>query len=163
MSGAPTPDRPTADRPAANAPWWSSDGAGVDPDEDPLAAHLAARGLHAVDDDADRTSTDDPDPSPDADGPATGPDDATSPHPPGICGVCPICRGHALVQERHPEVAGHLADAARSLSRARATFAALVVAGPAPGPTRPGRADRADRADDGFRPITLDDEEGAAR
>ena len=76
---------------------------------------------------------------------------------PGICGVCPICRGHALVQARHPEVAAHLADAARSLSRALATFADLVEAEPAATP------DPDDRATDTFRPIVLDDEEGEAR
>lgn len=142
------------------APWWSSDGAGVDPDQDPLAAHLAARNLHAVGDETngDETTEDEA-----GDG-AVGDDEVRDegavgdqPHPPGICGVCPICRGHALVQARHPEVAAHLADAARSLSRALATFADLVETEPAATPAPD------DRATDTFRPIVLDDEEGEAR
>ncbi|MBY5164295.1 hypothetical protein [Salsipaludibacter albus] len=159
----PSPDQQRDDPiDRSGAPWWSSDGAGVDPDQDPLAAHLAARNLHAVGDETDDEVGGDVgggDVGGDVGGDETNDEGAVGDeaHPPGICGVCPICRGHALVQARHPEVAAHLADAARSLSCALATFADLVEAEPAATP------DPDDRSTDTFRPIVLDDEEGEAR
>lgn len=182
------PRRRSDDTPA----WWSSDASGVDPDEDPLAAHLAARGLRAVEEPDDPSSgphdpddlSDPPDSNDSEDGGAgsgasaragdpPGEETVGGDHPPGICGVCPICRGHALLRERHPEVADHLADAARSLSAALASFADLVEAEPRrdhPGAdhSRAGRpaADHsraARRRPDDFRPITLDDDEDGTR
>lgn len=155
------PNRP--DDPAAPW-WWSADDRG-DPSEDPLVAHLAARGLHVVDDPDQSSGTDspeDPDPGP-GHGPSDtgfGDDETGSAHPPGICGVCPICRGHAVLQERHPEVAAHLADAARSLSAALATFADVVESETRPSP--PGGS-RRESERDRFRRIVLDDEEGEGR
>lgn len=142
----------------ASAPWWSSDDERLDPDQDPLAAHLAARGLTGTDDPGEDEAG-----SGDRDGDRE--DDAAgahNPHQPGICGVCPICRGHAVLQERHPEIAGHLADAARSLSLALARFAEVVdtgAAGDAGAAPEPGDAARPDA----FRPIMLDDDEGDVR
>lgn len=104
------------------APWWASaDADALADDEDPLARHLAARargngrGPH-VDgaDGRDGTTDDDPDESA---GAADRPvDDDTHDR----CGYefCPLCRGLDSLRRTHPEVATHLAEAARHLSLA---------------------------------------------
>ncbi len=152
----------------AATPWWSSgDTDDLDHDQDPLDAHVAARGLDAVPDTeesgertGDRTGDGTGDGRGDrtTDAGETGGDDPTadgSEHA-AICGVCPICRGHAALQGRHPELAGHLAEAARHLALALAGFADVVDTARA-GDTDPGSASGVGDATTGFTDIPLDD------
>lgn len=150
------------------APWWASDDHELDRDQDPLAAHVAARGLGLVEDaddapdDATDDATDDPggrshanaDDEPD-DGVADAPS-ATS-HDPAICGVCPVCRGWTGLQDRHPDVAAHLAEAARHVALALTSFADAVDRGSRPDAAR----DDTPRTTD-FTDIPLDDDRPAA-
>lgn len=84
-------------------PWWATpDDTGRLDDQDPLAAHRAARR------------------GPEADDPWTAGEDTGGAvgHDPDVCGVCPWCAGLRMLSASHPEVVGHLTDAARHLTQA---------------------------------------------
>jgi hypothetical protein len=84
-------------------PWWASSGAGperIDPDEDPVTAHRAAR---RGDEDVRGTESS---------------ADAGRDHAAEVCGVCPICVGMRLLGEARPDLVVHLTEAARHLSAA---------------------------------------------
>lgn len=81
---------PDDDAAADGRPWWRSSADAIADDEDPLAAHLGARGQRDCDDG----------------------------HQGSDCEVCPICRGIAHVRATHPQVAEHLVEAARHLTMA---------------------------------------------
>jgi hypothetical protein len=49
---------------------------------------------------------------------------AAGAHVPASCRVCPLCQLIARVQDVHPEVVGHLADATSSLAAALSELAA---------------------------------------
>jgi hypothetical protein len=93
----------------APRPWWATtDDPGHLDDQDPLAAHRAARRGAGTDDTA-------------SDGVDTA---AAAGHDPDVCGVCPWCAGLRLLSASHPEVVGHLTDAARHLTDAVRAFVA---------------------------------------
>jgi len=153
-------------------PWWSSDGADhLDRDQDPLAAHLSARrGEPTRPDGVAEDGADDPDESaPGTAGDRARPDDdhddPPGEHDPAICGVCPICRGWATLEGRHPDVATNLALAGRHLALALRGLADVVeqAADAAPAPAAGDPDDRGSQATPGsgddtrFRPIILDD------
>lgn len=92
---------------SSSRPWWASDGpvdGGVDPAEDPLDVHRAAR--------------------------RGSPQDArsSSPHEPcegsesmlaaEVCGACPICATARTLGEARPELVAHLLEAGRHLTAA---------------------------------------------
>lgn len=120
-------------------PWWHSrdDALG---NEDPLAQHVGARATGA-NDQAPGDET----------GQADGPDRAELPHDPP-CDVCPICRGIEHVRRTHPEVAAHLVEAARHLTRAVSELLDEVA-------TRRPDGSTSAAADNGFTAIRLDDQE----
>lgn len=97
----------------APRPWWATpeDVRGLD-GQDPLTAHRAAR----------RGS---------GDAPRDVGSDEVPGHDPDVCGICPWCAGLRMLSVSHPEVVGHLTDAARHLTQAvRALVADLQGAGP---------------------------------
>jgi hypothetical protein len=106
-------------------PWWASEGpveGGVDPGQDPLLAHRAARrGPEPDRPDADGSDPD-PDPGPDAEGPTAPPrgdPDALGRDPAAeICGVCPVCIAARMLGDTRPELLGHLTEAARHVTAA---------------------------------------------
>jgi hypothetical protein len=86
-------------------PWWASTGEGHGAADDPVVAHRAARRGAAASTGMPDT---DEDPSPDAD----------EAHAEAICGVCPICMLARTLEDTHPELLGHLTEAARHLAAA---------------------------------------------
>lgn len=81
----------------ASRPWWATpEDADPGDGQDPVTAHRAARRGGVADD---------------------HPADASD-HDPDVCGVCPWCAGLRLLSASHPEVVGHLTDAARHLTQA---------------------------------------------
>jgi len=129
---------------AAARPWWASEGDAPDPSQDPLDAHRAARrgptGTPGVDEaasEAGRTASgaDEAAGEPTAtEGPA-----AADGHGSDVCGVCPLCTGMRALQASHPELVGHLTEAARHLSAAVRTVLGDLTAS-APG-GRPAPSD----------------------
>lgn len=74
-----------------------------------------------------------------------------------VCGVCPICVGLRALGTHHPELVGHLSEAARHLAAAVRTFVE------APEPRTSGtEGGTTARADDGLTRIDLDDLDLAA-
>jgi hypothetical protein len=136
---------------AESRPWWASDGApGSHRDDDPVAAHRAARHRAAPHLRAATEEADEPDD-------VGGPDEASTPAGAGggteahvdgqWCGVCPVCTTARYLAERHPELLGHLGEAARHLLAA----ARALVEPPGPG-DQPRDADDAAADDDGVTP-----------
>jgi hypothetical protein len=100
-------------------PWWASDGVpGSHRDDDPVAAHRAARRRAATYLRAAAEEGDEPD---GVDGPqearaSAGAGSGNETHVDGQwCGVCPVCTTARYLEERHPELLGHLGEAARHL------------------------------------------------
>jgi hypothetical protein len=123
-----------------NAPWWASGrdpDEGLDPDEDPLGAHRAARGAggdeppdapHWLGDALDLVARFAADASRRF-SPGTGDADAPSwriapPHDSGeVCDACPVCLGLRALRQVRPDVISHLSEAAHHLSLALKGFA----------------------------------------
>lgn len=111
-------------------PWWASAEAGRPVTDDPVEAHRAARRGSA-------TGTGAP-PRSDGHGGSDAPGGAQGPHGSGaaggahagepsshadaICGVCPICVLARTLGDTHPELLGHLTEAARHLAAAARTM-----------------------------------------
>ena len=105
-------------------PWWASTDAGRTTTEDPVEAHRAARrGSGAPGGDPTGPADDPVDPGAGADRGATGERSPGSPgspsgHAEAVCGVCPICVLARTLGDTHPELLGHLTEAARHLAAA---------------------------------------------
>jgi hypothetical protein len=129
-------------------PWWASADAGQSTTDDPIAAHRAARRGASTPDGTSTTANDPSstanDPSPTANGSSSGRgttgegnpaasaagargaagdrrSGTTEPphgHAEAICGVCPICVLARTLGDSHPELLGHLTEAARHLAAA---------------------------------------------
>lgn len=137
-------------------PWWASSGpvdGGVDPDQDPLEAHRAARRGHPPGDDAgaDDVPYGAHEPGADTDGeedPRRTQDHATG-HADDICGVCPICVTARLLGETRPELLAHLGEAARHLAAAARVLLEPETSGDDAHPRheRPADGPRATRID----------------
>lgn len=135
-------------------PWWASQaqqhadpsGAGGCLDDvDPIEAFRSARRPRPA---PPRTAagapSDDPAP-PEDDDPATDPAQGggePAVHRPELCGVCPLCTLARSLEDTHPDLMGHLADAARHLAAAARSL--LESAPPA--------ADRGGNGDDRHGP-----------
>lgn len=121
-------------------PWWATDdGDGrAAPDPDPLVRHRRARWGLPDDpgDEATASGTDGP-------APEGSDDEAGAADVHGHwCGVCPICAGLRRIEELRPDLAVHLAEAARHLTQAvRVLLDGALAATPgpatAPGPVAP--------------------------
>ncbi|MEX2503627.1 MAG: hypothetical protein WD378_02185 [Egicoccus sp.] len=95
----------------APRPWWATpDDPGHLDEQDPVAAHRAARRGDGQDDAGPAGDADD--------------GDGDAGHDPDVCGVCPWCTGLRMLSTSHPEVVGHLTDAARHLTQAVRTLVA---------------------------------------
>lgn len=127
------------------APWWHSN-EDVLADEDPLAQHLSARAARLDDEPPTGAGSTGAGSRREDDRRDELPDD----HDPA-CEVCPICRGIAHVRRTHPEVAEHLVEAARHLSRALGELLDDVAGG------RPGESEP--HGPTGFTAIRLDDDQ----
>lgn len=118
---------------SGSRPWWASDGpvdGGVDPGQDPLDVHRAAR----RGEDRIAEGSDPPPPSGSGEpsgsdhgsgwGHAPGSDHGSGTIPPeaGVCGICPVCIAARIVGESHPELLAHLVEAGRHLTAAVRTF-----------------------------------------
>jgi hypothetical protein len=120
---------------AESRPWWASDGVpGSHREDDPVAAHRAARRRAAphlraaaeAGDAADGVDGPEEDPAP------AGTGGGTEAHVDGQwCGVCPLCTTARYLEERHPELLVHLGEAARHLLAA--VRALVEPPGPAAG------------------------------
>ncbi|GGI07271.1 hypothetical protein [Egicoccus halophilus] len=146
---------------AASDPWWSSPPGtdGLD-DADPVDAHRTARRGTGPVDGAAGDERVGPDPraaggQPGDHDPAAGArPGAPDGHDPDVCGVCPWCVGLRLLATTHPEVVGHLTEAARHLADAVRALAGDLHR------TEPGRspydATTGDPDDEPFEHIDLD-------
>lgn len=145
---------PTGERTDDDGSWWVPATEALTRLARDLAASAVAsppRGL--VDDDTDgtpRTHAPPPRGGEDEDGASAGG------HHVDACGVCPICVGLRALGASRPELAGHLAEAARQLTLAVRTVvdaaAARDGAGDPPRSQGPGR-----RPPEDLRRIHLDD------
>jgi hypothetical protein len=135
-------------------PWWASDGDAVDPGQDPLTAHRAARtGEQQTAEPADRAWWEDAADALQAAASQAGRNRRTSSPPPPhthggdtpACHACPICIAIRALSSSRPEVVAHLSEAARQLSLAAKAFVDAQVE--ATGGT-----------DSGLEHISIDDE-----
>lgn len=149
------PDRevpPSGERTDDDGSWWvPATEALTRLARDLTAAAVASPPRGLVDDDAEGTPGTHAPPTRDGDD-----EDATSGDHVDACGVCPICVGLRAVGASRPELAGHLAEAARQLTLAVRTVVDAAAprdgAGDPPRPRGPGR-----RPPEDLRRIRLDD------
>lgn len=153
--GGPDPEvPPTGGRTDDDGSWWVPATEALTRLARDLAASAVAsppRGL--VDDDADGARGSDAPPTRDGeheDGTGGGG------HHVDACGVCPICVGLRALGTSRPELAGHLAEAARQLTLA--VRAVVDAAAPSDGAGDPPRSrDPGRRGPEDLRRIDLDD------